>query len=82
VATSISSGGDGAATADWGLNSLRLQPYLRFFDQRRGWIEVTCATSQMHADFHVLDYVSRPGAAARRAASFVVEDGSARLQPA
>jgi alkaline phosphatase D len=81
VASSISSDGNGARDTASGLASLKAQPYLRYFDQRRGWIHVSCTADQMRADFHVLDYVSLPLAPDRIGASFAVENGNAKLLP-
>ena len=82
VTSSISSDGDGERHPAWGLRSMALQPYLRHFDQRRGWIEVNLTAQRLRADFRVVDYVSRKGAPARSSGVFVAQDGLPGLLPA
>ncbi|WP_232835579.1 alkaline phosphatase D family protein [Actinocorallia populi] len=79
VATSIASDGDGYR--DRGVNAALLaeNPHFAFVDQRRGYVLGRLAPEALTADFHTLEYVSRRGAPARRAARFTVPDGARSL---
>ncbi|MFF7810737.1 alkaline phosphatase D family protein [Streptomyces sp. NPDC007945] len=82
VATSISSGKDGA---DRPANYDRLtqaNPHLRFFNGRRGYVTVTLGEESARADFRTVPYVTKPGAPVTTAASFVTEAGRPGLTPA
>ncbi|MEU3749988.1 MULTISPECIES: alkaline phosphatase D family protein [Streptomyces] len=82
VATSISSGKDGA---DRPANHDRLtqaNPHLRFYNGRRGYVTVTLATDSARADFRTVPYVTNPGAPVTTTASYVTEAGNPGLTPA
>ena len=82
VTTSISSGGDGSDTrVDISL-ALPKNPHIRYFNNRRGYVRTRITSEQLRADFRVVPFVSRPGAAVHTDASFVVSDGVAALQSA
>jgi alkaline phosphatase D len=80
VATSISSGGDGRARTPWGTRSVRTQPYLKYFDRRRGWLALRCTPEWLQADFEVVPYVSRRGAPVSTAATYLLEAGRAGIR--
>ncbi|WP_228977343.1 alkaline phosphatase [Streptomyces sp. DH12] len=82
VATSISSGRNGAERpANWG-DLTAANPHLRFYDGRRGYLRVTFDERQTRADFRTVDAVTTPGAPVATAASFVTEAGAPGLLPA
>jgi len=79
VTTSISSGGDGSDSRDEIAAVLPENPHIRYFSGRRGYIRARITAEELRADFRVLPYVSRPGAAVQTGASFVVPDRDAAL---
>ncbi|MBC9726024.1 alkaline phosphatase [Streptomyces sp. TRM68367] len=82
VATSISSGRDGAdKPANWDTYT-RANPHLKFYNGRRGYVTVTLGQERARADFRTVPYVLRPGAPVATAASFVTEVGEQGLKPA
>lgn len=81
VATSISSGRDGAdRPANWE-NLTRANPHLRFYNGRRGYLTVTLGEEQARADFRTVPAVTVPGAPIGTAASFVTVAGDPGLRP-
>jgi alkaline phosphatase D len=82
VATSISSGKDGAdKPANWD-NLTSANPHLRFYNGRRGYTTITLGEQQARADFKTVSAVTTPGAPITTAASFVTEAGDPGLKPA
>jgi alkaline phosphatase D len=82
VATSISSGRDGAEKpANW-TTYTTANPHLKFYNGRRGYVNVTLGRQQARADFRTVPYVTTPGAPVTTAASFVTEAGDPGLKPA
>ncbi|AWI28155.1 alkaline phosphatase [Streptomyces sp. ICN441] len=82
VATSVSSGKDGAEKpANWD-NLTRANPHLRFYNGRRGYLRVTLTTERARADFRTVPAVTTPGAPVTTAASFVTEAGDPGVRPA
>ncbi|MFE3496966.1 alkaline phosphatase D family protein [Streptomyces sp. NPDC059175] len=82
VATSISSGKDGAEKpANWD-NLTRANPHMKFYNGRRGYVTVALTPEQARADFRTVSAVTTPGAPVRTAASFVTEAGNPGLEPA
>jgi len=73
VGTSISTGGDGDDSA--GEDARRLNPHIRFFNNRRGYVRCTLTRATLTADFRTIPYVTRPDAPIRTQSSFVVENG-------
>lgn len=82
VATSVTSGGDGADVDDLGRRFLAANPHLKFFNAQRGYIRVNVNRERWRSDFRVMPYVTRPGAPVSTRASFVVEDRRPGVQPA
>ncbi|MGI5399415.1 alkaline phosphatase D family protein [Streptomyces sp. CA-135486] len=81
VATSISSGKDGAdKPANWD-NLTKANPHLKFYNGRRGYVTVTLGEQQARADFRTVGAVTRPGAPITTVASFVTEAGNPGLEP-
>ncbi|MFE6715015.1 alkaline phosphatase D family protein [Streptomyces sp. NPDC057695] len=82
VATSISSGKDGADRPSNYDKLMRANPHLRFFNGRRGYVTVALGEEAARADFRTVPYVTTPGAPVATAASFVTEAGNPGLTPA
>ncbi|MFJ8464792.1 alkaline phosphatase D family protein [Streptomyces swartbergensis] len=82
VATSISSGRDGAdKPATWD-TYMSANPHLKFFNGRRGYVTVALGRESARADFKTVPYVTRQGAPVTTAASFVTQVGEQGLKPA
>ncbi|MFH8565215.1 alkaline phosphatase D family protein [Streptomyces sp. NPDC017988] len=82
VATSISSGKDGAdKPANWETYT-KANPHLKFYNGRRGYVTVGLGRQSARADFKTVSSVTTPGAPIRTAASFVTEAGDPGLRPA
>ncbi|MEU0393773.1 alkaline phosphatase D family protein [Streptomyces sp. NPDC006208] len=80
VATSISSGKDGAdKPATWDTYT-RANPHMRFYNGRRGYVTVTLGEQQARADFRTLTHVTSPGSPVTTAASFVTDAGNPGLR--
>ena len=71
--TSITSGGDGDDSTR--AEVLALNPHIKFFNNRRGYVRCTLTPSTMTTDYRTLPYVSRPDAPIETRATFVVENG-------
>ncbi|APE21253.1 MULTISPECIES: alkaline phosphatase D family protein [Streptomyces] len=82
VATSISSGKDGADRPSNYDKLMGANPHLKFFNGRRGYVTVALAEDGARADFRTVPYVTSPGAPVTTAASFVTEAGDPGLKPA
>ncbi|MCP3817566.1 alkaline phosphatase D family protein [Streptomyces sp. A3M-1-3] len=82
VATSVSSGKDGAdKPANWS-NLTSANPHMKFYNGRRGYAVVTLTADRARADFRTVSAVTTPGAPIGTAASFVTESGDPGLKPA
>ncbi|MFF3325895.1 alkaline phosphatase D family protein [Streptomyces sp. NPDC002889] len=80
VATSISSGKDGAdRPATWETYT-KANPHMKFYNGRRGYVTVTLGEQQARADFRTVAAVTTPGAGITTAASFVTGAGNPGLQ--
>ena len=75
VGTSISSGGDGSDVRDSTASLLSQNPWVRFFNNQRGYVRCTITPRTWTADYRVLEYVTHQGSPMSTRASFVVEDG-------
>ncbi|MFF9064737.1 alkaline phosphatase D family protein [Streptomyces sp. NPDC014891] len=82
VATSISSGKDGADRPSNYDKLMQANPHLRFFNGRRGYVTVALGEEAARADFRTVPYVTAPGAPVATAGSFVTEAGNPGLTPA
>ncbi|MYS07870.1 alkaline phosphatase [Streptomyces sp. SID6041] len=82
VATSITSGKDGADRPSNYDKLMQANPHLRFFNGRRGYVTVALGEEAARADFRTVPYVTTPGAPVATAASFVTEAGNPGLTPA
>jgi alkaline phosphatase D len=77
VCTSITSGGDGSATTT--IPNGSLNPHLRFYSNRRGYVRTRITPSQITADFRSVATVTEHGAAATTARTFVIHNGQPGL---
>ncbi|MFC9594225.1 alkaline phosphatase D family protein [Streptomyces sp. NPDC056944] len=82
VATSITSGKDGADRPSNYDKLMQANPHLRFLNGRRGYVAVALGEESARADFRTVPYVTRPGAPVVTAGSFVTEAGDPGLKPA
>ena len=82
VATSISSGGDGTDQTPLFQALLAQNPYVKFHNDQRGYLSIEVSPDLWLTHFRVVDYVSRPGAALRTRATYVVENGIPALDTA
>ncbi|MFD0852328.1 alkaline phosphatase D family protein, partial [Actinomadura adrarensis] len=80
VATSVTSGGDGADIDDLGRTFLAANPHMKFFSAQRGYIRVNVDKDRWKGDFRVLPYVTRPGAPVSTRATYIVEDRKPGVQ--
>jgi alkaline phosphatase D len=78
VTSSVSSGGDGDGATT--IPDVGTNPWLKFFQNRRGYVRTTISPTQLRADFRAVGKVSEHGAAATTAKSFVVQEGQPGLQ--
>ncbi|YAL84346.1 alkaline phosphatase D family protein [Dermacoccaceae bacterium W4C1] len=78
VSTSVTSGGDGTPGATDPL--LEHNQHLKYMGNQRGFVSTTIRPGSLTADFEVLDAVTRPDAALRTDASFVLHDRQRGLQ--
>ncbi|CAN7164407.1 alkaline phosphatase D family protein [Bosea sp. LjRoot90] len=82
VATSITSGGDGADMTKAGQAGLKKNPHIGFFNNQRGYMRHSLSKERWQAEYRVLDKVTVAGAAVSTRASFVVEAGQPGMKPA
>jgi alkaline phosphatase D len=50
-------------------------PFVRFYNGERGYVECTVTPKQWHSDYQVVPYVTRPGAPLVRRARFTIQNG-------
>ena len=79
VCTSITSRGDGTATTT--IPDAAINPHLRYYSDRRGYVRTTITRTQVRADFRGLDTVRVPGAPAKTLKSFAILDGRPGVRP-
>jgi len=75
VGTSITSAGDGSDMSPAMKAVVAENECVRFANDQRGYVRFDLRRKDLRADFRVVEYVSKPGAAIKTRASFVVEDG-------
>jgi alkaline phosphatase D len=75
VATSISSGLNGADRPSNYDSLTAANPHMRFFHGRRGYVTVALGEREARADFRTVASVTTPGAPVTTAASFVTQAG-------
>jgi alkaline phosphatase D len=79
VSTSISSGGDGADKRTGTERIQRENPFLKFTNDRRGYLVCDVDQQRWQTTFRTVDQVSRPGAPISTAATATVEHGRPEL---
>lgn len=82
VGTSIASGGDGTDVHTRAPAVLPANPQIRYSNARRGYMRCEVTPQNWRTDYRVLDYVTKPGSPVRTAASFAIEPGNLKPQPA
>jgi alkaline phosphatase D len=75
VGTSISSGGDGVDMTPLAEGALSVNPQIRYYSGRRGYVRCEVTPKEWRTDYRLLDYVTRPGSGIATKASFMVEPG-------
>ncbi|WP_322515641.1 alkaline phosphatase D family protein [Rhodopseudomonas palustris] len=75
LSTSISSPGDGPATAEKLAAMYRNNPHLKFFSDRRGYTRHVVTPTRWQADFRSVDGIATRGEPVRTARTLVVEAG-------
>ena len=50
-------------------------PFVKFYNEQRGYVSCEITPHAMRADYRVVDFVSEPGAPCNTRATFVVESG-------
>ncbi|MGE5246146.1 MAG: alkaline phosphatase D family protein [Betaproteobacteria bacterium] len=78
VGTSMTSGGDGTDADTSRVQALN--PHVKFFNARRGYVTVDVTPSRCTSTYRCVPYVSRPGAPIETSGTFVVEDGRRGVQ--
>jgi len=82
VGTSISSGGDGAETTERAERMKTVNPQIRYFNGRRGYVRCEMTATNWRTDYRLLEYVVKPGSPVDTRASFVLEAGNSIPRPA
>lgn len=75
VGTSISSGGDGQDLPRHMESVFADNPFVRFYNEQRGYVTCEITPGRLQADYRVVEAVSVPGARVSTRAQFVVEAG-------
>lgn len=82
VGTSISSGGNGMDVREDTAKVLSENPFVKFFNAQRGYVNCVVTPEMFQADYRVMDQVETPGGAVSTRASFVVENGKPGVEKA
>ncbi|MGC4013482.1 MAG: alkaline phosphatase D family protein [Luteolibacter sp.] len=82
VGTSISSAGDGKEKPKDHASILSENPFVKFHNTQRGYVSCEINSKTWLTSYRTVDYVTRPGAPQKTAASFVLESGRFGLQQA
>lgn len=80
VGTSITSGGNGSGTTNYGSPIAAENEHIKFFNDLRGYVRCTVTPERWQADYRVLPFVNQPGAPVTTLASFVAENGNPGAQ--
>ncbi|MEO7520978.1 MAG: alkaline phosphatase D family protein [Gemmatimonas sp.] len=81
VATSISSGGDGSATIPANAQAaIAENAHVKWHNRQRGYVTCNISENEWTADYHVVPYVSRPGAPVEVASRWGVQRGRAGVE--
>jgi alkaline phosphatase D len=79
VGTSVTSGGDGS---DAPSNVASVNPHVKFYNSRRGYVRVALTPDRCTADYRVVPFVSKTAAPIETLRSFIVENGRPGALPA
>jgi alkaline phosphatase D len=79
VGTSITTDGDGGEKTRHSDAMLAENPFVKFFNDERGYVGCRVTPAAWEADFKTVPYVSRPGAPLQTRATFRVESGRPQL---
>lgn len=82
VGTSISSGGDGQDSNDYGSGLLANNPHVKFYNAQRGYVAATLTPQLWRSDYKVMPYVTEAGAPISVRKTFVAEAGKPGVQEA
>lgn len=82
VATSLSSGGNGAAEPKGLKQLMAANPGVKFHNAERGYIRCTVTKDSWKSDYMVVDDVTQPGGKTFERSSFVVEAGNPSVNQA
>jgi alkaline phosphatase D len=75
VGTSITSGGDGVDQAPRIKDVIAENPFVKFQNAQRGYVSCSVTPGAWHADYQIVEAVSKPDAPRQTRASFRVRDG-------
>ncbi len=75
VGTSITSGGDGSDSTDYGSALLANNPHVKFYNSQRGYVSATLTRDLWRSDYKVLPLVTEAGAPISVRKTFVTEAG-------
>ena len=79
VATSVSTTGDGDDINDNMRRRIAKQPYVKFFNNQRGYLRHTVTPERWRADFQVLNKVTVPDGKMSTRKSLLVENGRSAI---
>lgn len=82
VCTSISSGGDGVAMTPRTEAMMPVNPQIKFFHGKRGYVRCEVTKDTWRTDYRSVDYVTKPGAPVSTVGSFVVAAGKRVIEKA
>jgi alkaline phosphatase D len=82
VGTSISSSGDGKPNEKYAEGVMSDNPFVKFFNGERGYVQCEVTKDLWRADYQVVERISTPGAPLITRASFVTESGKPGVQQA
>ena len=78
IGTSITSGGDGGQKTTTSDAMLAENPFVKFFNNERGYVRCEVTPAAWRTDYRTVPYVSRPGAPLQTRATFHVGSGRPR----
>ncbi|MEZ5277066.1 MAG: alkaline phosphatase D family protein [Opitutaceae bacterium] len=82
VGTSISSSGNGVGEPDYLAELLAENPWVKFHNDRRGYVRCRVTPAEWRVDFQTVPYIDRRGAPLETSASFLVASGDSHLHRA
>ncbi len=82
VGTSITSGGDGEDSNDYGRGLMANNPHVKFYNAQRGYVAATLTPELWRSDYKVMPYVTQADAPLSIRKTFVTEAGNPGVQEA